>query len=68
MYNRVYLSVCERTNTFRDVSWDMASIGELQGEGGVDLDAEVGVVAVLEEDAEALLARLHHLLEPRAAV
>ena len=56
------------TDALGDVGGGVAGGGEVDGEGGVEGEAEVGVVAVLDEQAEALLALVDHLLQPRAAV
>lgn len=57
-----------RTDALGDVGGGVAGGREAEGEGGVDLEAEVRVVAVLDEDAQALLALVQHRLQPRAAV
>lgn len=45
-----------------------AGVGEREREGGVDLDAQVGVVLVLDEHAQALGALPQHLAQAAAAV
>lgn len=56
------------TDALGDVDGVVAGGGEAEGEGGVDLEPEVRVVAVLDEDADALLALVQDLLQPAAAV
>ncbi|KAF7836990.1 Protein YLS3 [Senna tora] len=46
----------------------MTGRGKVEGESGIEGDAEVGVVAVFDEDAEALHALLHHLFETTTAI
>lgn len=42
--------------------------GETEGESGIDLEAEAGVISILNQQAQALFALLQHLLEAGAAV
>lgn len=60
--------ICLLTDALGDVGRGMASIGEGQGEGAINFEAKIRVILVPDEDTEALLALLHHLLQPTAAV
>lgn len=51
-----------------DVGRGAADRRQSEGEGDVELDADLGVVPVLDEDAEALGAFEEELLEAGAAV
>lgn len=51
-----------------DISGSLADWREPEGEGDIDVESQLGIVAILDDDAQALLARRQDLLQPTAAV
>jgi hypothetical protein len=57
-----------RTWAVGECRGELAGVGQVHGARDVDLEPERGLVAVLDQHAQALLSRRHHRLQPRAAV
>lgn len=58
----------QKIYALRYISRCVASTWEMNSECGIDLDAKIGVIAILDEDADAFLALIKDHFEATAAI